>query len=93
MKFSGFIKLPKHRTFNYQPRYYSERKDRLEQKAKDREQENFIKEEHHKISDYYIQRTKYVRQQSLIRRVIIVITMFLLVAAVYLALELYTKIS
>ena len=92
MKFSGFIKLPKHRTFNYQPRYYDERKDRLENKSKENDAKNIIKEDNTKISEYYIARTKYVKKQSFTRRIILVITMLLLVTVVYLALELYSKI-
>jgi len=92
MKFSGFIKLPKHRTFNYQARYYDEKKDRLENRSKENNAKNLIKEDSKKISDYYITRAKYTKKQSLVRRIIIVTTMLLLVAVVYLALGLYSKI-
>jgi hypothetical protein len=93
MGFSGFIKLPKHRIFNYQPRFYDERKELLENKSKENDAKKIITDDRSKISNYYITRAKYSKKQSLLRRIIIVVTMLLLVAVVYMALEFYSKIT
>ena len=92
MRFSGFIKLPKHRQFNYTPRYYDERKEKLEEKSVENDSKNIIKEDKKRMSDYYFAKAKYSKQQSIIRRLIISVTIVLLVIAIYLASDLYSKI-
>ena len=92
MRFSGFIKLPRHRQFNYTPRYYNENKDKLEEKSIENESKKIIKEDNKRMSDYYFSRVKYSKQQSIIRRVIILITVVMLIVATYLASDLYSKI-
>ena len=91
MGFSGFIKLPKHRRFNYTPRYYDERKERLEEKSIENDSKKIIKEDK-RMSDYYFSKAKYSKQQSIVRRVIITVTVILLAIATYLASDLYSKI-
>jgi len=93
MGFSGFIKLPRHRTFNYQPRYYDEREEKLKDKSILNDSRKILKEEKLKISDYYFARKKYVKKQSLVRRIIVVATMILLMAVVYMAFELYSRMG
>jgi len=92
MRFSGFIKLPRHRQFNYTPRYYNENKDKLEEKSIENESKKIIKEDNKRMSDYYFSRVKYSKQQSIIRRIIILITVVMLIVATYLASDLYSKI-
>ena len=91
MGFSGFIKLPKNRQFNYTPRYYDERKERLEEKSIENDSKKIIKEDK-RMSDYYFAKTKYSKQHSIVRRVIIAITVVLLVIVIYMASDLYSKI-
>jgi len=92
MRFSGFIKLPRHRQFNYTPRYYSENKERLEEKSIENDSKRIIQEDNKRMSDYYFSRVKYTKQQSIVRRVIILITVVMLIVATYLASDLYSKI-
>ena len=93
MGFSGFIKLPRHRTFNYQPRYYDEKKENKEAQSKASDAKRILREDSLKISDYYFARKKYGKKQSLVRRIIVVVTMFLLMAVVYMAFELYSRMG
>ena len=93
MGFSGFIKLPRHRSFNYQPRYYDERKEKLDAKSKENDGKKILREDRLQISDYYFARKKYAKKQSLVRRVIVVVTMILLMAVVYMAFELYSRMN
>ncbi len=92
MKFSGFIKLPRHRQFNYTPRYYNEYQEKLEKKHIENESKNIIREDNKRMSDYYYSRVKYSKEQSLVRRIIILITVIMLIIATYLASDLYSKI-
>lgn len=92
MGFSGFIKLPRHRQFNYTPRYYDERKEKLEEKSIKNDGKKIIREDKKRMSDYYFAKAKYSKQQSIVRRVIITITIILLVVVTYLASDLYSKI-
>ncbi len=39
-KFFSLLKLPKHRQFDYQPRYYDEQKEELEARIKRRQSDN-----------------------------------------------------
>ena len=45
MALPSFFKIPKHRTFNFVPRYYNERKEKLEERIRSAEQELGIKRE------------------------------------------------
>ena len=84
-----FFKIPKHRQFNYQPIYYDEQKEQLEERIKNIEQEYGIKngEEYTRLmtkgsfSNYYDRKRK-VQRYSTTRLIIIIL--FLLFVAYYL---------
>jgi len=82
MKFSGFIKLPNHRVFNYEPRYYNPAKEEREKKLQAKDAEKRIK-----ISDYYYHKKKYSKRDNLMRRIIISVTFILLLTILYIIFD------
>ena len=82
MRISGFIKLPKHRTFNYVPRYYNPEKEELEKVVRNAELNIPQKLNKNKINYYFNQRRKGVNN-TLLRRTIIFITLILLLISLY----------
>ena len=84
MRISGFIKLPKHRTFNYVPRYYDPEKEELEKVV--RNAELGVPQKLHKSEkkiNYYFNQRRADAKQSFIRRIIVFTTLILLVVALY----------
>ncbi len=100
MKISGFGKTQSHKRFKYAPRYYDADREELELQIKEakqkanieiRESENKyapgtnIKGKMHK---YYISTTSSTDKYQKLRKVIIIVTALLLIAVVYLFLDL-----
>lgn len=83
MRISGFIKLPRHRTFNYVPRYYDPQKEELNTVVRNAElgvPQKLNKKP--KMSYYFNQRRKEAKQ-TLIRRMIVFVTLILVLIALY----------
>ncbi len=85
-----FFKIPQHKQFHYEPIYYDERKERLEERIRQIEAEHGIKKEGEEpvrtlrkgsFSHYYERRRK-VQRYSTTRLIIIII--FLLFVSYYL---------
>jgi len=84
MRISGFIKLPKHRTFNYVPRYYNPEKEELENVV--RKAELGVPQKLHKTDkkiSYYFNQRRADAKQSFIRRMIVFTTLILILVALY----------
>ena len=84
-----FFKIPEHKHFNYQPIYYDEQKERLQERIKEIEQEYGIKngEEHIRTMtkgsfSHYYDRKKKTQRYSTTRLILIII--FLLFVSYYL---------
>lgn len=89
MKFSGFIKLPKHRNFTYQPRYFDKELDDFEKEVKKKEGFSFSsKDSKAKIHHYFSVRRKEAKRHNTLRMLIIVATFVILAAALYLSFDL-----
>ena len=75
-----FFKVPKHRQFNYQPVYYDEQKERLQERIQLIEQEYGIKDADNNMRtitkgsfSHYYSRKKKVQRYSTTRLIIIII--------------------
>lgn len=84
MRISGFIRLPKHRTFNYVPRYYDPQKEELEKVVKNAELgiPQKLNKQPKKINYYFDQRRASAKQ-SFIRKLIVFATLILLLVVLY----------
>ena len=77
MKLTGFFKTPKHRVFNYKPRYYNPEEEELEQKLKQKQAENFVKDEKIKIRRH-IELRRSEEKKAYGRRLLIISIIFVL---------------
>jgi hypothetical protein len=84
-----FFKVPQHKQFNYEPLYYDERKERLQERIKQIEQEYGINNGEENIRSlskgsfsYYYDRKRKTQKYSNTRLVIIIL--FLLFVAYFL---------
>ncbi len=75
-----FFRVPKHRQFNYQPIYYDEQKEQLEERIKNIEAEHGIKDEDGNTRtmtkgsfSHYYERKKKTTRYSNTRLIIIII--------------------
>ena len=85
MGLPSFFKINKPRRFNFYPRYYDERKEKLQERIKKAEEELGIKSETSNIRTLqkgamrgYFPRTKRVRRTSNIRLIIIIVILLLI---------------
>lgn len=86
MALFNFFNVPKHRTFNYQPRYYDPRKEAMEERKKAAESHN----DFHIIGSHIrgkIQKAVYEGRKSslspMMSRIIILVSILAMMAAVY----------
>ena len=84
MALPSFFKTPRHKSFNYTPRYYDERKERMEERIKNAEQELGLNKGGYsptiKKGSFreYVQRGKAVKHQSNFRLIVILAALLLL---------------
>ncbi len=86
----SFFKLPKHKQFNYIPRYYDERKEELNERIKQIELEmgvrnpdkNYVPKIKGQIRNQYYRNIK-ERKQSNLRLIIILIALFLIAYLIF----------
>jgi hypothetical protein len=84
-----FFRIPKHKQFNYQPIYYDEQKERLQERINEIEQEFGIKKGEEQMRtmtrgsfSHYYNRKKKTQRYSTTRLILIII--FLLFVSYYL---------
>jgi len=85
MKLTGFFKTPKHRIFNYKPRYYDPEQEDFNEKLEKKQTENFIKSEQEKQKIHHqfeIRRSEEKRSYAF-RLLVILTTFVLLTIALY----------
>ncbi len=89
MGIPSFFKTPRHKQFNYEPLYYDERKEKLQERIKQIEQEYGVKKGEEYVRSltkgsfsHYYERKRKTQKYSTTRLIIIMI--FLLFVAYYL---------
>ena len=89
MGIPSFFKTPQHRQFNYEPLYYDERKEKLQERIKQIEQEYGVKNGKEYVRSltkgsfsHYYERKRKTKRYSTTR--LIIIMLFLLFVAYYL---------
>jgi hypothetical protein len=84
MRIPSFVKLPKHRTFNYVPRYYNPQKEELNKIIRNAElgipQKQANKQ---KNINYYFSQKRAGNKQTLLLRIIVFSTIILMLVALY----------
>lgn len=84
MKVSGFFKTPKHRVFEYKPRYYNPELEEIEQKLKEKQAQNFIQSQDESKIHHHIDLKRSIEKKSYsVRLLILVFTFTLLTVALY----------
>ncbi len=75
MKLTGFFKIPKHRVFNYRPRYYNPEQEEFNEKLEKKQTDKIITKEkiHHQFD---IRRSQEKRSYAF--RLLIILTTFIL---------------
>ena len=88
MGIPSFFKIPRHKQFNYEPLYYDERKEKLQERIKQIEQEYGVKNGEEYVRSltkgsfsHYYERKRKTQRYSTTRLIIIMI--FLLFVAYY----------
>ena len=89
MKFSGFIKLPKYRSFTYKPRYFDKELDDFENEVKKKDGFNFSsKDSKARIHHHFSVKRKEAKKHNTLRMLIIVATFVILASALFLSFDL-----
>ncbi len=94
---SRMFKLPRHRTYNYAPRYYDADKEEREQRRKELKEQKGIesdinlKEKRISIKGNYISQKYADRKDDKIRKYVRILTIALLVIILYMLFDLVVK--
>jgi hypothetical protein len=92
---SNLFKLPRHRTYNYQPRYFDPAKEEREKRLKEkeansdmeREQNDAIVQKRISIKSNYISNKYAAQKEDKIRRYIRIVTIALLLLVLYMLFD------
>ena len=83
MKLTGFFKTPKHRVFNYTPRYYDPKEEEFNQKLQNKNAENFIKNNTpEKKIEHKIQVKRKSEKTSYALRLLVILIGFVLITII-----------
>ncbi|MEA3444442.1 MAG: hypothetical protein U9R19_06905 [Bacteroidota bacterium] len=90
MAIGGFFRLPRHKQFEFRPRYYDADKEDLDQRVKSAEQEvkgyadkKYLPNIRGKMGQHLIDQKKSQSPYARIRKIIIVISVFMLALLFY----------